>query len=130
MLPLLTHSQVRRVRYLHQVGQLNPTGDPENDRYFFATYFGTEKGDEWKIDVSFWISPSPRLERLTPEYITSRLTDETRLAILWLKDLWHLRPEYMVEMGSPDIYDAVFDAGVRTPEEFEAYLSARSPKSQ
>lgn len=125
MLPLLTHPQVRRARYLHQVGQLNPTGEPEDDRYFFATYFDTDTGDEWKIDVSFWVSPIPRQERLAPELITSRLTDETRLTILWLKDLWHLRPEYMVEMGSPDIYDAVLDAGVRTPAEFEAYLAAR-----
>jgi hypothetical protein len=130
MLPLLTHPQVRRVRYLHQVGPLNPTSEPENDRYFFATYYGTETGDEWKIDVSLWVSPIPRQERLTPELITSRLTEEKRLTILWLKDLWHLRPEYMVEMGSPDIYDAVLDAGVRTPEEFEAYLAARSPETQ
>jgi len=126
MLPLLTRPEVLRVRYLHQVGPHNPTGDSENDRYFFATYLGTEKG-EWKVDVSIWVSTLTRQERLTPEYITSRLTDETRLTILWLKDLWHLRPEYMVEMGSPDIYDAVLDAGVRTPSEFEAYLAARLP---
>jgi hypothetical protein len=75
--------------------------------------------------VSFWVSPGPREERLSTEIITARLTDETLLAILWLKDVWHRRPEYMVEMGSADIYDAVLDSNVRTPDQFEAYLAAR-----
>jgi hypothetical protein len=125
MLPLLAHPQVALVRYRHEVGSLNPTGDPRDDRYFFATGYRTAAGDEWKIDVSFWVSPSRREERLSTEIITARLTDETLLAILWLKDVWHRRPEHMVEMGSADIYDAVLDSNVRTPDQFEAYLAAR-----
>lgn len=125
MMPLLAHPQVAWVRYRHAVGNLNPTGDPIQDRYFFATGYRTETDDEWKIDVSFWVSPGPRDERLSTEIITARLTDETLLAILWLKDIWHRRPEYMVEMGSADIYDAVLDSSVRTPDQFEAYLAAR-----
>jgi hypothetical protein len=125
MLPLLTHPQVALVRYRHEVGHFNSSGDPRDDRYFFATYYRTEADDEWKIDVSFWVSHVPREERLSAELITARLTDETLLTILWLKDLWHRRPEYLVEMGSADIYDAVLDANVRSPAQFEAYLAAR-----
>jgi hypothetical protein len=125
MLPLLTHPQVALVRYRHEAGLLNPTDDPRDDRYFFAIYYRTETGDEWKIDVSFWVSLVPHEESLPDELITARLTDETRLAILWIKDLWHRRPEYMVEMGSADIYGAVLDFDVRTPTQFEAYLAAR-----
>jgi hypothetical protein len=129
MLPLLTHPQVARVRYQNEVGALNPTGDPREERYFFVTYYRTEAGDEWKIDVSFWVSPLPRVERLSPERIASQLTEETRLVILWLKDIWHRRAVYMRDMSSPDIYDAVFDYGVRTPAQFEAYLAERGIRS-
>ena len=129
MLPLLTHPHVARVRYHNEVGALNSTGDPREERYFFVTYYRTEAGDEWKIDVSFWVSTLPREERLPSAFVTSRLTDETLLAILWLKDIWHRRPAYMVEMSSPDIYDAVFDHGVRTPAQFEAYLAERGIRS-
>lgn len=125
MLPLLTHPDVTLVRYRNEAGARNPAGKPEDDRYFFAYYVWV--GDrEWKIDISFWVSRLPRMERLPPDHILSRLTDERRLAILWIKDVWHRRPEYMITVASTDIYDAVLDAGVRTPEEFEVYLAQRA----
>ena len=125
MQPLLTHPDVALVRYRNEAGAWNPTGKPEDERYFFASYVWVEER-EWKIDISFWVSRVPRIERLPPERIIPRLTDETRLAILWIKDVWHRRPEYMTTVASADIYDAVLAAGVRTPEEFEAYLAQRA----
>jgi hypothetical protein len=124
MLPLLTHPDIRLVRYLNQAGAQHPMDRPEDNRYFFASYVRVD-GEEWKIDVSFWVSRLPRAERLPPERVVRGLTDETRLAILWIKDIWHRRPEYMVTVSSADIYDAVLDAGVRTPDEFKAYLASR-----
>jgi hypothetical protein len=124
MLPLLTHPDIRLVRYLNQAGDRHPMGRPEDDRYFFASYVRVD-GQEWKIDISFWVSRLTRAERLPPERVVRRLTDETRLAILWIKDIWHRRPDYMITVSSADIYDAVLDAGVRTPDEFESYLSSR-----
>ncbi|HLZ23603.1 MAG TPA: hypothetical protein VKQ30_15935 [Ktedonobacterales bacterium] len=121
MLPLLTHPDVTLVRYRNEAGGHNATGRLEDDRYFFANYY-LEAGQEWKIDISFWVSRQPHAELLPPELITQRLTDETRLAILWLKDIWHRLPVYMTQIGSVDIYNAVLDYGVRTPEAFEAYL--------
>ncbi|MGH2518139.1 MAG: hypothetical protein ACRDHP_21055, partial [Ktedonobacterales bacterium] len=125
MLPLLTHPDVTLVRYRNEAGARNPNGQPEDDRYFFATYAQVD-GQEWKIDVSFWISRLPRTERLSPERIIPRLTDEMRLAILWIKDVWHRRPEYMVSVASTDMYDAVLDRGVRSPDDFAAYLAQRA----
>lgn len=122
MLPLLTHPNVTLVRYRNEAGARNPAAQPEDDRYFFATYIRVND-QEWKIDISFWVSQRPRTERLSPDAIIPRLTDETRLAILWIKDVWHQRPEYMTTLSSADIYDAVLDAGVRTPDDFEAYLA-------
>jgi hypothetical protein len=59
-----------------------------------------------------------------------RLTDETRLAILWIKDVWHRRPTYPYEVGGVDVYDAVLEHGVRTPDEFAAHLRARGRLAQ
>jgi hypothetical protein len=53
------------------------------------------------------------------------LTNETRLAILWTKDVWHRLPVYPYEIGGFEVYDAVLNNGVRTPEDFDRYLSER-----
>jgi hypothetical protein len=50
------------------------------------------------------------------------LGDEQRLRILRIKDVWHRRPEYPDLVGGFDIYTAVLEHGVRTPEEFGAWL--------
>ena len=122
--PLLQHPRMKLVRYLNQRGAFSPP-DPMDERLFFALYYQPEGGDEWKIDVSFWVSPMPRTERAPAEHIAARLDDESRLAILWIKDVWRLLPTYPYEVGGVDIYDAVLDHGVRTPSQFRAYLAER-----
>ncbi len=47
---------------------------------------------------------------------------ETRSAILDIKRAWVNRPEYGKTVRSFDIYTAVLDGGIRTPEEFERFL--------
>ena len=54
-----------------------------------------------------------------------RLTDETRVAILRLKETWVARPEYGRTVNGAAIYAAVLDGGVRTPDELTAWLSTR-----
>jgi hypothetical protein len=58
--------------------------------------------------------------------IRRRLTPETRLAILWIKDAHHRLQAYGTqEVRSIDIYHAVLDQGVRTPAMFDGYLAER-----
>jgi hypothetical protein len=38
--------------------------------------------------------------------------------------LWHRRPEYPDAVGGLEVYTAVLEHGVRTPEEFAAWLEA------
>ncbi len=59
------------------------------------------------------------------EYLSRQLTDETRLAIFWIKDVWHHLPTYSYEVGGINVYDAVLEHGVRTPAQFEANLTER-----
>jgi hypothetical protein len=51
------------------------------------------------------------------EELRRQLTPETRLAILWVKDVWHQLHSYPDQVSEMDIYDAVLEHGVRTPEQ-------------
>ncbi|MBA2678755.1 MAG: hypothetical protein H0U76_10235 [Ktedonobacteraceae bacterium] len=127
MRPLYTHQRVKRVHYLNESGSYNATGNPEQERYFFMVHYETLAGNEWKIDISFWlgldIHPEP-----VQDALEQQLTPETRLAILWIKNACYQLPTYRSTFYSTDIYEAVAKHGVRTPKEFEEYL-ARSARS-
>jgi hypothetical protein len=125
MLPLLQHPQTARVRYQNETGPRTFMGDQRNERLFFMVYYDHTDGETWKIDIAFWLWPEPRGESHAATAIRDRLTGETRVAILWIKDLWHGLAAYPSVVGSVDIYTAVLDHGVRTPGEFDAYLAER-----
>ena len=122
MRPLVMHPKVNQVRLLNESGLFNPTGLPQDERYYLAAHYLAGKV-EWKIDISFWLGDGPRPEVKYAEGIRQKLTRETRVAILWIKDVWHRLPTYRREVSGMDIYTAVLDHGVRTPTQFEAYLA-------
>lgn len=124
MHPVYIHPQIKRVRYRNEAGHFNPTGLELDDRYYFGVYYHASTGTEWKIDVSFWTSVGEHPEPFH-EVIVKQLTEETRLAILWIKDVWYRLPTYRNQVYSVDIYDAVLSQGVRTPDEFDEYLIER-----
>jgi hypothetical protein len=123
--PLLTQPGLTRLNYRNEAGERSPTGQAADQRYYFVTYVETAAGDEWKIDLSLWLSDAPRPHLAQLADLQRRLTDETRLAILWIKDVWHRLPTYPDEVSGVDVYDAVLEHGVRTPDEFAAYLCRR-----
>ena len=125
MHPLLTNPRVTRLHYANESEGHAPAALQGDERYYFVTYFETEVGHEWKIDISFWLSDQPRAQLAHLEYLRERLTEETRLAILWIKDIWHHLPSYPYQVGGTDIYDAVLEHGVRTPAQFKEYLFER-----
>lgn len=55
----------------------------------------------------------------------AQLSPETREAILLVKSAWAARPEYGQRVTSFDIYTAVLKGGVRTREDFEAWVAKR-----
>lgn len=135
MQPALAHPRVASVRYANKSGAFNDTGNgqPRDPRYFFEILYRTDtegEGVDWNVDVSLWLDAGPRREIADLASIARQLTDETRLAILWIKDVWHRLPAYhggagTRAVGSHDIYDAVLRHGVRTPAGFDAYLRQR-----
>jgi hypothetical protein len=123
--PLLTDVRVFDLHFQDEVGPRNFSGDPHDDRYYVVFRYRAASGEEWKIDLSFWLADAPRGQLAHLDYLRRTLTDETRLAILALKDLWHRLPAYPYTVGGYEIYDAVLEHGVRTPDDLDAYLRAR-----
>jgi hypothetical protein len=125
MLPLLTRPGVVAAQYRNEARDWAPPDQPENSRYFFAVRYAVPSGRVWKLDFSFWLSDAPRGEADYLDYLKRELTDETRLTILWIKDVWRKDPTYPYEVGGYDVYEAVLKHGVRTPAQFAAYLTER-----
>ena len=59
----------------------------------------------------------------------NKITDEQRAAVLRIKDVWFRLPSYPDEIGGFEIYTAVMEGRVRTPEEFRDWLADRGVTS-
>lgn len=123
--PLLTNPRVTKFLYTNESEGHTPAELQGDERYYFVTYYEMATGHEWKIDIAFWLSDTPRAQLAHLQYLAERLTDETRLAILWIKEIWHHFPSYPYHVGGTDIGDAVLEHGVRTPTQFRGYLLER-----
>lgn len=123
--PLLILPRLVRVEFRNETGRHTPPELRGDERLYAVLHLETGEGRVWKIDISFWLSDAPRDQLPYLDRLASRLTDETRLAILWIKDVWSRLPTYPYEVGGFDIYEAVLNHGVRTPRAFEVYLRER-----
>ena len=123
--PLLTNPRVARLSYSNETGGHSPTEDPDDERFYFVIYYESAREAEWKIDISLWTSDAPRPYLAQTAELERRLTRETRLAILWIKDVWHRLPVYPYEIGGMEVYDAVLEHGARSPDDFDRYLRER-----
>lgn len=117
--PLASHPRVKRLSFVSEAGRFKPPG--LRDGYYWGVRYHTDAGDEWKIDVWFWPREAPAGDVAHADEMRKRLTPETRLAILWIKDALHEQPMYR----SVDLYDAVLNQGIRTPSQFAAYQRNR-----
>ncbi len=113
--PLLL--RCRRLVYADETGDRVAETAPY-ERHYFVFRIG-----DWKLDISVWTNGAPAEVEGYQHQLAARIDDETRLAILRLKDAWHTRPEYPEVVGAFEIYEAVLEHGVRTPEELERYLA-------
>jgi hypothetical protein len=128
MRPLASHPRVRKLRWSNESGGFSTHADPGDHGYYVGIHYyddGTRAGEMWKIDCWFLRDDPPRPEVAQIDRLHRDLTDETRLAILRVKDAWCHHPSYRDTVLSVDIYDAVLDHGIRTPEAFRAWLHAR-----
>ena len=106
--------------YADERGARSPTGERRDERYHVALRL-----DEWRVDLSIWLHDDHANVTAYHRELAATLTDAQRLTILRIKDAWYRRPEYPDEVGGIDVYTAVLNHGVCTPEEFGAYLAGR-----
>jgi hypothetical protein len=109
--------------YRDERGERSPTGTARDERYHVP--IALSRDDRmWRVDLTLWLN-DPHLN-LTAwhENLRDTVTAEQRGAILRIKDVWHRSPNYPEQIGGTEIYTAVLDDGVRTPEEFGTWLTA------
>jgi hypothetical protein len=78
----------------------------------------------WRVDLSVWLRDLHGQVADWHLRLRDTITDEQRLAVLRIKDVWHRLPDYPDAGGGWQIYTAVLGDGVRTREQFAHWLAA------
>jgi hypothetical protein len=102
----------------------SPTGEVRDERYHLPLLIDRADG-MWCLDLSLWLHDAHQNVTAWHEWLRDSITDEQRAAVLNIKDVWYRRPSYPDQIGGPDIYTAVMEDGIRTPEQFRSWLAER-----
>jgi hypothetical protein len=103
-------------------GPRSPTGQRRDERWHVPLLTDSASG-AWRIDLTLWLHDDHANLTRWHEELRARLTTEQRAAILTIKNAWRIRPEYPDAVSGLEIYTAVLDGGVRTPEQFGTWLA-------
>jgi hypothetical protein len=113
---------ILRFDYADERGPRSPTGERRDERYHVTTAYERPSGT-WRLDLTFWLHDAHENVTAWHQQLRDSLTPEERSAILRIKDVWHRRPEYPATVSGFEIYTAVLQHGVRSPEQFEDWLA-------
>jgi hypothetical protein len=105
---------------LGRCSSLHYDDDRDDARHYYVLHI-----EGWKIDISIWVAGVPAGVEAFQAALPGRLDDDLRMTILRLKDAWHTQPAYPHVVSAFEIYEAVLDHGVRTPDEPDRHLAAR-----
>jgi hypothetical protein len=104
-------------------GPRSPTGTVRDERYHVVVQVA--RGDEtWRIDLTLWLNDPHTNITAWHESLRDTITADERSAILRIKHVWCRLPSYPDRVSGVQIYHAVLDDGVRTPQQFAAWLAA------
>ncbi|MGG4092368.1 hypothetical protein [Paenibacillus lautus] len=122
---LMLHAGVWELKFINDTGVYN-TDPAYPDGLYIGLKYKSQQGKEWKMDIWFVDEPErqPDLKHIVT--MPEQLTQERREAILQIKSDWASRDEYGKTVRSFDIYTAVLEENIRTPEQFQAWLGQRS----
>jgi hypothetical protein len=110
--------------YRDERADRSPTGEVRDERYHVPIRLERAAGS-WRLDLSLWLHDIHDNVTAWHQELHNKITDEQRAAVLRIKDVWFRLPSYPDEIGGFEIYTAVMDDGVRTPEEFRDWLADR-----
>jgi hypothetical protein len=109
--------------YRDERGPRSPTGTARDERYHVVIAL-VRDGHTWRVDLTLWLNDPHTNVTAWHESLRDTVTAEQRSAILRIKDVWHRLPSYPDRIGGLQIYNAVLDDDVRTPQQFAAWLAA------
>lgn len=117
---LARHHRVERVLFRNDTGDWNTDADYP-DGFYLGVGCRSAAGDDWNLDIWFVDEPERQPDLQHIRSMPARLSPEIRTAIIEIKKAYLGRPEYGKSVNGFEIYRAVVDGGVRTPEEFELH---------
>ena len=115
--------------YRDERGERCPSGEARDERYHVPFNLDAGHG-RWRIDLSIWLRDLHRHVADWHLRLRDTITDRQRLAVLRIKDRWHRLPSYPDEVSGWEIYTAVLQDGVGTPEQFARWLAGHGLPSQ
>lgn len=124
---LARHERVREVTFRNDTGVWNAEPDKYPDGLYLHVGYRSRRPRDWSLDLWFVDEPDRQPDLAHLRTLLPRLTDETREAILRIKEEWTPRPEYGREVNGTLIYEAVLDGGVRTLPDFAEWLAQDAP---
>ena len=110
--------------YRDERADRSPTGLAKEERYH-VPFLLDRAGGIWRLDLTLWLHDLHENVTAWHKALRDSITDEQRAAVLRIKDVWFRRPSYPDQIGGSEIYAAVIDDGVGTPEEFRTWLADR-----
>jgi hypothetical protein len=110
--------------YRDERGDRSPTGTTTDERYHVPFLLKRGAG-VWRLDLTLWLHDLHENVTEWHRALRGSITDEQRVAVLRIKDVWFRLPSYPDEIGGFEIYSAVIEDGVRTPDEFRSWLVHR-----
>jgi hypothetical protein len=122
---LAAHPRVHTVTFRNDSRQWK-TNPNYPDGLYLGVGYRSPANDDWTLDIWFVDEPERQPDLAHMRSIPAKLTPEARATILRVKSAWAARPEYGKTVRGVDIYTAVLEDGVRTLEEFDAWLGRRS----
>ena len=122
--PIVDHPRLARLSFRNDSGRWN-TDPAYPDGLYWMLRYRTDANEDWNLDLWFLREGTSQFDLEHIESLPPRLDRQARLAILRIKEAWHGLPAPGPKVRSYDIYEAVLDHGVTTPEEFSTYLRER-----
>ena len=121
---LATHPRVHRITFRDDTGRWN-TGTLYPDGLYWMVEYVADPDVEWKLDLWFLLDGTTQFDLEHMKTLPARLTPEIRAAILRIKEAVAADPSFP-KGPSYEIYEAVLDHGVQTPEEYAGYVARNS----
>jgi hypothetical protein len=117
---LSVHPRIRRLAFRNDTGRWNV--DPAYpDGLYWQVEYVAAAGVAWNLDLWFLLEGTTQFDLEHMRTLPPRLTPDTRLAILRIKEALH-DPTVGQRVRGYEVYEAVLDHDVRTPAEFRDRL--------